>query len=615
LLAPALGRAQAPTLTVEVDGRDLPRKLLHARIDIPCEPGNLKLYYPKWIPGTHAPHGPVQNIGGLRFETTNGKSLNWRRDEVELYAFHVDVPAGVKTVRAKVDYICNPASGAVGGDTYGNSALGVINWNSALLYPEGFDCSKMQMQVSLRLPEGWHFATALNVDRQDKDLVVFKTEPLSDVLDNPLIAGKHVKTYKLNVTTGPPAFMDVASESAAQVQLDDQVLAVYSRVVNEAHTLFGSAHYPSYRFLVVCSNDFNYFGLEHQRCSINGVREHDLSDAKRRRGWVANLLPHEYAHSWCGKFRRPAGMCVPDFHTPQKLHLLWVYEGLTEYLGELLMVRSGLMSESEYLDYLSWNLGNLMKHEGRKWRSLEDTAIASPMLRAPSANWNDLRRSQDYYYEGMFLWLEVDALIRAESRGKHSLDDFCRRFFGEVKSKEKVVPYELKDVTGLLRELADFDWDTFFRRRVKATQETLPLDVLGLCGCKLEYATKPTSYVKYVTGSDKGGGTVTARDSLGLEFTAQGRISHVVPGMPGDKAGLVSGMVVEAIGGKKFSAQRLLDALTECKDSGKVELVIVDGERSRMVTIEYADGPKYLQIVRDPKKADILAEILRARSQ
>jgi predicted metalloprotease with PDZ domain len=604
MLAGRADAGTAPTLTVEVDARELPRKLLHAQIIIPCTAGKLTLYYPKWIPGTHAPSGPVQNIGGLRFETSDGKALTWRRDEVELFAFHIQVPPGVSSVRAKLDYICNPPSGS-----FGNNSLGTIDWNTVLLYPEGHGSADLKVDLSLRLPDAWQFATALNVERQDKDLVTFKTESLYDLIDNPLIAAKHLKSFKLTITNGPPAFFDVASESAKALELDDKTVAVYSRVVNEAHSLFGTAHYPAYRFLVTCSNDLGYHGLEHHRCSINGVHERDLIDVSRRRGWVANLLPHEYAHSWCGKFRRPAGMCVPDYHTPPKQHLLWIYEGLTEYLGELLMVRSGLVSQDEYLDYLSWNLGNLMKREGRKWRSLEDTSISSPMLRVPSASWNDLRRSQDYYYEGMLLWLEVDAMLRTQSKGRHSLDDFCQQFLGKVAAKDKVVPYELKDVTVLLKKLADYDWDKFFARRVSAPQETLPLDVVELCGCKLEYATKPTPYTKHVTA----GATISARDSLGVDFNGVGKIGNLVPGMPGDKAGLAPGMRVDAINGKKWSGQRVYDALVESREAGKMEFQVAEGGGFRSIVVEYGGGPKYLQIVRDPARDDVIGQILRPR--
>jgi predicted metalloprotease with PDZ domain len=602
------GRAHAgtdaPTLTVEVDARELPRKLLHAQINIPCKAGKLTLYYPKWIPGTHAPSGPVQNMGGLRFETADGKALTWKRDEVELFAFHVQVPPGVDSVRAKVDYICNPPSGS-----FGNGRLGTIDWNTVLLYPAGHSSEDLKVDLSLRLPDSWQFATALDVERQDKDLVTFKRESLYDVIDNPLIAAKHVKSFKLDITNGPPAFLDVASESSKALDLDDKTLAIYSRVVNEAHSLFGTAHYPAYHFLVTCSNELGYHGLEHHRCSINGVHERDLIDVSRRRGWVANLLPHEYAHSWCGKFRRPAGMCVLDYHTPPKQHLLWIYEGLTEYLGELLMVRSGLMNPEDYLDYLSWNLGNLMKREGRKWRSLEDTSISSPMLRVPSASWNELRRSQDYYYEGMLLWLEVDALLRTQSKGQHSLDHFCQRFFGKVAAKDKVVPYELKDVTGLLKQLADHDWDKFFARRVSAPQETLPLDVVALCGCKLEYTTKPTSYVKHVTA-----GAISARDSLGVDFSSSGMISNLVPGMPGDKAKLAPGMRVTSVGGKPFSRQSVDDALAKSSTLGKIEITVAEGEAIRQFVVEYDGGPKYMQMVRDMAREDVMGQILRPRN-
>jgi predicted metalloprotease with PDZ domain len=581
---------------------------LHARIHIPTQGGTLKLWYPKWVPGTHGPSNPVQDVGGLRLETTEGKPLPWRRDEIEPFRIECDVPAGTREIAARLDVICNePAVLAAGYLSYGNASVGIINWNTCLLYPEGISCDDIKVRLSLRLPASWRFATALKTDAVHDGLTTFGTLSLTELVDSPLIAGEHLRTIPLNTGPYPPAFLDLVSESSGALRMSPNVVDFYSRVVQEAGALLGGCHYPEFHFLVTCSDELGYLGLEHLSSSLNGVRERDLIDDSRRKGWIANLLPHEYVHSWCGKFRRPAGMCTPDFHTPQKTRLLWVYEGLTEYLGEVLMVRSGLLAPKEYRETLAATISSLSHREGRRWRPLEDTAVASHLLRGHSPNWNDLRRGQDYYFEGALIWLEADAIIRDRSDGKKSLDDFCRKFLGANPSTAKVVPFDLHEVVRDLHEVADFDWESFLARRVSQPQDALPLDVVGRCGYRLRYATEPSGGSPI--SRDQGG--VTARDSLGLNFSADGRIVDIVPGMAGDRAGLAPGMKVIGINNKTFSRQRLLDALADSVALRKIELLLIEGERFRTIALEYADGPRYLELVRDESKPDILGEILK----
>ncbi len=614
---PAAHAGSGPTLEIEVDARDLPRRLLHTRILVPCQPGELGLWYPKWIPGTHAPTGPIQDVAGLRLETPDGKPIPWRRDDVDVYRVDCQVPDGVRQIVARLDVICNgPAVEASGHLSYGNNAVGMINWSTCLLYPEGPSCDDTRVRLSLRLPHGWRYASALKAERpgegQDQKaagdgVATFKTVTLDELVDNPLIAGEHLKTIPLEVGKNPPAFMHLVSESPSALQIGPKVVDLYSRMVREAGALFGTCHYPEFHFLVTCSDDLGYHGLEHLACSINGVRERDLIEDSRRKGWVANLIPHEYVHSWCGKFRRPAGMVTPNYQTPMKTRLLWVYEGLTEYLGEVLMVRSGLVESKEYREALAATIGSLIHHEGRKWRPLEDTAVASHLLRGHSPNWNDLRRGQDYYFEGALIWLEADAIIRERSDGKKSLDDFCRKFLGANRTDVSVVPYELPEIVSDLRELADFDWESFLALRVSKPQDALPLEVVGRCGYRLKYATEPPA------GSpiSRRRGGVTARDSLGLSFSPEGRIDDVVPGMAGDRAGLAPGMTVIGINDKKFSPQRLHDALADSVARRKIELLLLEGEAFRTVVLDYADGPRYLALVRDESKPDLLAAILK----
>jgi predicted metalloprotease with PDZ domain len=600
----------APTLKIEVDARDLPRRLVHSRIQVPCEAGKLKLWYPKWVPGTHGPNGPVQNVGGLRVQAPGGKTLKWQRDEIEPYRVECDVPDGVREVTVLLDMICNePAAEASGYLTFGNTLVGIFNWGTCLMYPEGFSCDDIQVSLSLRLPPRWKFATALKTMESKDGLVTFQTISLTDLADCPLIAGEHLRSIPLATGPFPPAFLDVASESPVALELSPRVIELYSRVVREAGKLTGVCHYPDYHFLVTCSDDLGYLGLEHLTSSINGVRERDLIDDVRRKGWVANLLPHEYIHSWCGKFRRPAGMCTPDFHTPMKTRLLWVYEGLAEYLGEILMVRSGLLTLREFRERLASTVRSLSHHEGRRWRSLEDTGAASYMLRAGSPNWGGLRRDQDYYFEGMLVWMEADAIIRERTHSTKSLDDFCRKFLGGSPTTAKVVPFDLAEIVKDLQELTDFEWESFLLKRVAQPLDELPLEVVSRCGYKVQYTARAPA--EQMSRQNRGAGGVSALDSLGMSFGADGTVTEIAAGGIGDRAGFAHGMKVIGVNNKTFSRGQLLDALSQSVKNHKIEFLLVQGEDLRTLVLDYSGGPRYLEIVRDPAKPDRLAEILK----
>jgi predicted metalloprotease with PDZ domain len=544
----------------------------------------------------------------MRLETPDGKAISWLRDEIDLYRVTCEVPPGFHEIRAQLDTICNaPAAEASGHLSYGNATVGIINFPTCLLYPEGPAAKNIQVELTLRLPEKWQFATALKSTGIKNGLIAFSPVSLDTLADSPLIAGEHLRTIPLKAGRNPPAYFHVASESPSALELGPEVVELYSRMVREAGALFGACHYSEFHFLVTCSDELGLLGLEHLSSSINGVRERDLIDAANRKGWVANLIPHEYVHSWCGKFRRPAGQCTCDFHTPHKTGLLWVYEGLGEYLGEVLMVRSGLVNPKDYRETLANSIGGLMLRTGRKWRSLEDTAVASHLLRAGSPYWSELRRDQDYYFEGALLWLEADAIIRQQTHGTRSLDDFCKKFLGASVSHEDVVPYDLPEIVRLLKETADYDWEPFLVQRVSRPLDSLPLDLVGRIGYRLQYANKPTA----PTPGRRGRGAITAQHSLGLMFRPDGQIADVVPGMVGDRARLAPGMKVMGINGRLFSPQRLQDALADSVAHRKIELLLLEDDRFRTVVLDYAEGPKYVELVRDDSKPDLLAEILK----
>jgi predicted metalloprotease with PDZ domain len=615
-------------MRLEVDAREISRQLLHASLELPARSGPIALWYPKWIPGTHAPGGPVQNIGGLRFETPDGQNIPWQRDDDEPYRLQVEVPAGVDRLIVRLEYICNqPTVNSDGVDSIGNTHLGVINWNTCLLYPEGISIDDLKVSLRLRLPARWKFGTALKLIAEQKGetaakatphggtspaapgaFVEFKPETLRDLIDCPLITGEFFRTIAVNAEGCPPSFLHLTSESPSALQIDEKLIGQYRNLVSEAMALFGRAPFFEYHFLVVCSDQLEHSGLEHLTSSFNAVTERELIDEKKRKSWPAYLLPHEFVHAWCGKYRRPAEMVTTNFHTPERTRLLWVYEGLTEYLGEVLTVRSGLASTNEYLPWLGQKIDLLLRQEGRRWRPLEDTARANHLLRANSPSWGMLRRDQDYYDEGQLLWMEADAIIRAQSDGRRSLDDFCKKFLAPETPGVKIAPYTLTEVIQLLRDLADYDWEKFMEQRVRVPQDSLNLDVVGRLGYRLYYSAHST---EFLDDEEQERRMVSALDSLGLTVGDDGKIALVVPDMPADKAGLAPSMVIKAVNGRRFSSQRLKDGIADSVMRRKVELLLLEGDEYRTVTVNYADGLKYLKLMRDEDKPDILSAILK----
>ncbi len=612
VLAPYASVADAATiqLDVEVDATDLPRRLLHSRMEIPVSGDTLSLWYPKWIPGIHAPRGPIGNLGGLTVETLAGDSVSWRRDGEERYLFHVDVPEGQETLVVSLDYRCNqPTTNSRGIDSFGNSLVGVINWNTCLLYPDGYDTQDIVVRLELRLPDAWKYATAIPTKDADDSMVRFEDFSFHDVVDSPLICGEYLRSIKLDAENAPPVYLDLVSESEGVLQIDEALEEKYGRMVSEAQALFGGAHFDEYHLLLVMSDEFPYTGLEHLRSSLNGIGERDLEDEDDIDSWVGYLLPHEFAHSWCGKYRRPEGMATPDFHTTKRTNVLWVYEGLDQYLGEILAVRSGIWDIDTYKESLALKTSRLMHQKGRRWRSLEDTAADSYHLRGGSRNWSNLRRGQDYYNEGLLLWMEIDTILREESDGNRSLDDFCRRFMGPDLPDVAVHPYTLEDILTILDDLEDYDWATLIQSWVEEPIEHLPLKFLEGLGYRLQYATEAS---QLLSDRETDRHYSSAQDSLGMSVNSDGKITgSIVPGMPADEAGLAPGMEIVGVNGHKFTTGRFKDAIADSVTRHGIELLLLDGDKFRTVTVEYDDGPKYLELVRDESRSDLIEAIFK----
>ncbi len=525
----ALSSGQTKPINISVDLTDAPRKILHARLSYPVKPGPLTLVYPKWIPGEHGPTGPIDNLAGLEF-TANGKQIPWRRDDVNMYAFHLDIPPGTTTVDAKLDFLAtaSPSGFSAGASTTANLCL--LSWNELLLYPEGYSASEVRFAPSLKVPEGWKFGTALTgSDAHVDGAASFQPVTLGTLVDSPVIAGRYFKEIPLAPEVTPKHFLDMAADGPEDLNISKDNLAAVHNLVLEASKLYASQHFNSYHFLLTLSDNVAHFGLEHHQSSDDRVHARTLIDEDLKL-LSADLLPHEFTHSWNGKYRRPAGLVTPDYQQPMKGELLWVYEGLTQYLGDILAARSGLWTADQFKSYLAASAAELDHRPGRTWRDLEDTAVAAQTLYESGGGWDNWRRSVDYYPEGELIWLEADVKIRQMSSGKKSLNDFCARFLGVGGTTgPELLPYTFQDVVDALNAVQPFDWAAFLKERVTSKADHAPKGGITASGYALTFDDKPNEFTRAVESRSHG---VNAWYSLGLRTGTENAVNDVLVNSP-----------------------------------------------------------------------------------
>jgi len=608
LAVSAVAATTPPTVTIAVDATNAPRKIFHASLKIPATPGDLTLYYPKWIPGEHAPDGPVTDLAGLFFKA-NGQMLKWRRDTLDGFTIHVDVPAGVTEIAAELDFLSPPTF--EGGFSAGSSAtdkLTVISWNQVLLYPKGYKSDDINYSASLKLPDGWKFGTPLPVTSQSGNEIHFATVSLTTLVDSPVISGEFLKVVPL--AQDPVTEMDIAADSAAALEPPAEVWDHYRSLVDQAQKLFGAHHYRDYHFLYTLSDHVAHFGLEHHESDDSRVEERGMVDDTLRK-MAASLLPHEYVHSWNGKFRRPADLATSDYEQPMQDDLLWVYEGLTNYLGFVLTARSGLLTVEQDRDDLAMTAAMLDHTPGREWRNLQDTADAAPQLYFTGEGWQSWRRGTDFYNEDTLNWLWADVIIRQQSHGKKTLDDFCHLFHGAPSTGPMVKPYTFDDVVNTLNQVVAYDWRGFWTERLTKHGPGAPLGGVEGSGWKVVYDETPSDMEN---GSASAYHTVDAVYSLGLNLHGDGVVGDTVEGMPAAKAGIGPGMKLIAVNGRQFSADVLRDAIKAGKNgSSPLELLIENTEYYKTYKIDYHGGEKYPHLVRDDSKPDLLNDILKAK--
>ena len=604
----------AAIATVDVDAREAPRGILKAHLRLPVRGGPLMLVYPKWLPGRHGPAGPITNLAGPVF-VSGGQTLKWRRDDVDMYAFHVAVPTGATAVEADFEVLTSlRPDGLVNGleaPRTATESLAILEWHQVVLYPAGARSDELRYQATVRLPAGWRHASALEVEQPLQDGARFAAVSLTTLLDSTLIAGRYLESFELGGE--PPVRLQAAADGPAALNFTPSTLEHYRRLVAEAQALFGATHYRHYDFLYVLTDQIMPDGLEHHESSDNRSPYRTFLDDDVRRA-EANLLAHEYAHSWNGKYRRPAGLATPNYQEPMRTDLLWVYEGLTEYLGDVLAVRSGLLTQLEFEDELAHDLAGMQSHSARSWRNLEDTTIAAQLLYVQPRDWAArLRRQEDFYQESALLWLEADALIRRDSRGRRSLDDFCRLFYGGANSAPEVRPYDFAAVVAALNAVQPYNWRRFWEERLTRHRQKAPDEGVAASGWRLEFNAEPAVMHRAHEADDR---DLDLRFSLGFYVNDEdATITDVVPGSPGDAARLAAGAKVIAVNGRKWSKDVLHDALVASgQGTGKLSLLVLKDDLYKAVELEYAGGERYPHLVRDPTQPDLLGAIAEPRA-
>jgi predicted metalloprotease with PDZ domain len=608
LVSPAFTQAQTP-IQITADLTDGPRKLYHAEIDIPVQPGPVSLTTPKWIPGNHRPTGPVDDITGVVF-TANGKVLPWRRDDEDLYEFHVTVPAGVTTLHAHLDCIVTSRI---------SQKMAVLEWEKLLLYPANTPVKEIAVQPSVKVPEGWGIGTALTpTDGYDPQhpkggTTHYAATNVEQLEDSPVITGQYFHEFALAPEVTPKHYIDVVSDIPEDSTLRPSVLVELNNLVRETGAAYASRHYNSYHFLLTLSDIAGGEGLEHGQSSDNGVGEKGFADDAHQLA-EADLLSHEFTHSWDGKYRRPYNLYQDDFQKMQQGSLLWVYEGMTQYLGNVLAARSGLKSQEQYRDLLALSAAQLDNRPGREWRPTEDTAIAASILRGGDPAWSNWRRGQDYYQEGELFWLDADTLIREKTNNKKSLTEFLHIFLGKGgNTGPLIVTYNRDELVADLNQVLPYDWATFIHEHIDTINPRADLSGIERGGYKLVYTDQPSKSERTmaVTYARYGAGT-NVWYSLGIRVNGEGVISDVRMNGPADQAKLFPGQKIIAVNGNVYSGEALKAAVKQAKGTTEpIHLILQNDTFVTTMNIDYHDGERYPHLVRTDGTPDYLDDITK----
>jgi len=593
---------------LEVDATDTERNIFQVRETIPVQGGeSLTLMYPQWLPAGHAAYGRVENLAGLKIRA-DGVRVEWVRDPVNVFAFHVNVPVDATMLDVEFQFLS--AVDASHDRIVMTSEMLNLQWWSVVLYPAGHFDRQIMLEPSVRVPDGWELATALEIAKSNGNLTKFKQVSLETLVDSPIFAGRYFKRLDLNPGGDYPVHLNMVADRKELLEISPDQLEAHRALVRQADKLFGSHHFDHYDFLFALTDRMGGIGTEHHQSSENsGVPGYftEWDDNARGRG----LLPHEYTHSWNGKFRRPADLWTANYDVPMRGSLLWVYEGQTQYWGKVLAARAGLLTLQEALDSLAYNAAYYAHRAGRQWKALQDTTNDPVATLRRSLPWRSWQRSEDYYTEGLFIWLDADTLMRELSKGQKSMDDFARVFFGINDGSYVPVTYVFEDIVNALNSVQPYDWESFLRARLDGHGPGAPLDGIRRGGYKLVYTDTPSEYyAAYETGRKYADLTY----SLGMVIEDEGRVKSVLWEGPVFRKGLTVGNEIIAINGIAYDIDLLKTAIIDAEKSGiAIELLIKDGVHYRTVPIDYREGLRYPHLERDSDGPATLDQIFAPR--
>jgi predicted metalloprotease with PDZ domain len=599
-------RAVALAMTIAVDASSAPRGIVHVREHIPAAPGTIVLEYPRWLPGEHAPNGPIPNLASLTI-AADGRRLGWKRDDVDLYAFSVDVPPGATAIDVEFDYLGSEL-GKYSAARLSTPNLLALTWNKVALTPRVDDYRTLIVAPSVTLPPGWQYATALELSATNGNTVEFAPVTFETLIDSPVDAGVNVKKLALGQFDRAPVELDAFADAPEELAIGASTVQKYANLVAEMRALYGARHFEHYNFLLTLSDVMPGEGLEHHQSSDDGEDGDYLTDGAALVA-DASLLAHEFNHSWNGKYRRPADLATANLHDPQRDDLLWVYEGMTEHYGELQAERAGLETKAQWLDRLALWYARLDTTTGRATTTLGDTAVNSPNLYSAPDAFSSARRGVDYYDESALMWLEADTIIRARSGGRRSLDDVARAFFGGTDTGALVLTYTRSDIVAALSAAAPYDWDGFFRQRVDALAPHPP-DFMTPGGYALAFTGKPSPLEKIV---NRNGKLVDLRYTLGIDAKADGTVTDVIQKSAAASAGIRPGDKISGVDGRSLdpdAPQAQLDAALErAKNGSGLRLLMTGGRTYHEWAFDVRTGPRYPHLVRLPHTLDVLSLI------
>lgn len=601
LLCARAQNTSAPAMTLVVDETQAARRIASVHEEIRVRPGSLALAYPLWIPGEHGPTGPIQEFAALRIRSGNA-ALPWTRDPEEIATIHVEIPANTDRITVDFDTLLE--------NTISDHQL-LLAWNTVVLYPRGIDKRQLMIEPSILLPSNWQQGSSLLVTSRMNNRVNFVPVSLERLIDSPVLAGEFFRAVPLH--SAWPVELDITGDSQAAVDNADDAHAfsLFEKLVEQDRAMFGFRHWKTLHYLISQSDARPYDGLEHEDSPYMAVGDAGLSKKEEleKNGWVG--FAHEQSHSWDGKYRRPAELySKTDFQGPERSSLLWVYEGLNEYIGMVLGTRAGFNDAAYMRDYLGRVAADFTMEPGRASTALVDTATENWVLRTPDPGWSSLRRGQDYYDEGALMWLRADVQIREQTQGRHSLDDFLRSFFGQRDTEPIVVPYTREDIEASLSAICPFDWHSFFETRVYRVNNKPPTDGLEAAGWRLIYNATPNNepFDSELTSISYYGDY-----SIGLRVKKDGTIVDVLPGMPAYDAGLGPHMTLLAVDGRVYSDNALNEAIAHPRN-GKISLIVRNFDSVESHEIQYAGGVRYPHLEQIPGSHDYLSEILEPRS-